>query len=81
MKYRVTIPLPKQTEYILEADYPEKAKQTAAKLHQRLLPNISRQEIALMASCHKVNPESNGGRSKSTTFIENAYKTYFQTQH
>jgi len=78
MKYRVVIPLPQKTEYLLDEDYPEKAKRAAATLHRRLMPNVSVAEIALMASCFKVHPGSSGGRSKSQTFIESAYRTYFQ---
>jgi hypothetical protein len=77
MKYRVTIPLPQKTEYLLDADYPEKAKREAAQLHRKLMPGVSIAEIALMASCYKVHPDSNGGRHKSSTFIESAYRTYF----
>lgn len=80
MKYRVVIPLPQKTEYLLEEAYPEKAKRSAAKLHHRLMPNVSIAEIALMASCYKVHPDSNGGRYKSPTFIESAYRTYFSAK-
>jgi hypothetical protein len=79
MKYKVTFPLPKLTEYNIDAPYPESAKRQASKIHNKVLTNISIQELFLMASCHKVHPESAGGRSKSSTFIERAYRTYFQS--
>ena len=79
MLYRVTFPLPKPTEYTIDAAYPESAKRQASSIHKSKMPGLSLQEICLMASCHKVHPDSSGGRSKSSTFIEKAYRTYFQS--
>jgi len=77
MKFIVTIPLPESTTYQINASYPEAAKREASKRHRYLLPKLSVAEIALMASCHRENPGSYGGRYKKETFIEQIYRRLF----
>lgn len=79
MQYKVSFPLPKLTEYTIDASYPEEAKRRASSMHKSRMPGLSIQEIFLLASCHKMHPKNSGGRDKSSTFIERAYRTYYQS--
>ena len=77
MEFKVIIPIPKQTEYLIDTDYPEKAKRIAARKHQHLLPKFSPREIELLAHCFRVHPKSSGTSYKEPTFIEELYKRYY----
>lgn len=78
MKYKVFIPYPTGTEYVIDAPYPEKARRIAADKHKHLIPGASISEIALMASCVKVDPQSAGGRPRrNRTFIESMFKKMY----
>ena len=65
-KFRVVIPLPTRSEYIVEAPYPGDAKRQAARLHHPKLPKIPITDIAVLASCFRVYSMREGsGREKS----------------
>lgn len=76
-EFRVTIPIPRPTEYLIDAEYPEAAKRKAAKKHKHLLPKLQTWEIERLAHCFRVNPRSSGRSYKEPSFIEEAYKRYY----
>jgi len=76
-EFKVVIPIPKPTTYILKAAYPEEAKRSAAKKHQHLLPRMTVTDIALTAHCYRTHPKTAGGRPKEPSFIEELYRKVY----